>query len=101
MSDPGELPPGLYERLITDGMASDLAQLGERALASPLVDVDSPIRLADHLRRIAERVLAGQGYAGNSHAQAELVNRLIGFLRDQQAAAGESVTEPPRLLEAV
>lgn len=101
MSDPGSLPPGLYERLITAGMASELAKLGDLAMASPVVEAEAPARLADHLRRIAERVLAGHGYASNSLAQAEVVNRLIEALRDQQAVAGEEIVEPPRLLEAV
>lgn len=101
MSDADLLPPGLYEQLITTSLEVELANLGDLAIASPVPDPEAPIRLADHLARIAERVLAGHGYSRNPQAQAELVNRLIDILGKEHGADGEDVAEPPRLLEAV
>lgn len=99
MSDAEFLPPGLYEQLITTSLEMQIAELGDLAMASPVAGAETPIRLADHLARIAERVLAGHGYSGNPQAQADLVNRLIKILG--RGADGEDVAEPPRLLEAV
>src|SRR5689334_12612213 len=101
MSDPESLPPGLYEQLITSSLETELGTLGDLAMASPLAEVDMPVRLADHLARVVERVLAGHGYSGNPQAQAELVNRLIEMLGKDRGADGEDVAEPPRLLFAV
>jgi len=101
VSDAELLPPGLYEQLITTSLETEIARLGDLAMASPIADAERPLRLAHHLARIAERVLAGHGYSGNPSAQAELINRLIEILYKNQGADGEGVAEPPRLLEAI
>ncbi len=101
MSDAEFLPPGLYEQLITTSLEMEIGKLGDLAMASPVADSETPLRLADHLARVAERVLAGHGYAGNPQAQAELVNRLIEILGKNRGADGEDVAGLPRLLEAV
>ena len=78
-----------------------LAQLGDLAIVAAIVEAESPLRLSDHLRRIAERVLSESDYAGNLPAQAQLVNRVIELLRTELGVADDDVVDPPRLLQAV
>src|SRR5438034_5297608 len=94
--DPDSLPPGLYETLVTSGIESALAQLGDLAIVAAIVEAESPLRLSDHLRRIAERVLSESDYAGNLPAQAQLVNRVIELLRTELGVADDDVVDPPR-----
>jgi superfamily II DNA or RNA helicase/HKD family nuclease len=101
MNSAEPLPPGLYETLVTAAVERAITELGDLAIVAPLVDAETPIRLADHVRRIAERALAGQGYAGNPPAQVRLVNRLLQIANNTSRLAGNEVVEPPRLLEAV
>src|SRR5436190_12017995 len=56
--DLDSLPPGLYETLVTRGIESAVATLGDLAIVAPDVEAESPLSLSDHLRRIAERVLS-------------------------------------------
>src|SRR5690348_2523825 len=95
------LPPGLYEALITAGIEKAVGASGDMAITSPIVELESALRLSDHLRGIAERVLNESGYAGKPEAQAQLVNRLIELLRAQPGASDDHVVDPPRLLQAV
>ena len=99
--DLDSLPPGLYETLVTSSVERAVAELGELATVAALADAEAPLRLSDHIRRIAERVLSGTGYAGHPQAQAELVNRLVDVLRTELGPVDEDVVYPPRLLQAV
>lgn len=96
-----ELAPGLYESLITKELARELEVLGERATVSSLAPIDAPVRLADHLRRVTERILAAPGLSANSARQVEVLNRLIGLLATAADASGEQIADPARILEAI
>lgn len=101
MSDPEEPAAGLYESVVTASVEQVVAGLGPRATMARMLDLEVPGRLADHVRRVAERVLAGQGYAANPHAQAALVNRVLDVLSAGRPGDGDEISPPPRLLRAV
>lgn len=99
--DPDSLPPGLYEALVTNGLAKAIQTFGDLAITSPVIEAESPLRLSDHLRRIAERVLSESGYGGDQGAQTRLVNRLLELLHRQGETTADDVADPPRLLHAI
>ena len=58
-----ELGPGLYERLLTEGLKAQLDELGEsfRSERRGLRAIEAPDRIAWHLSRQIERALADVG----------------------------------------
>ena len=97
MSGADELAAGLYETLITATIEQVVAGLGARATVGDVVEAEGPIRLADHVRRVAERMLAGHA----PEAQVALVNEVLSVLHGESGAGGDTIVPPPRLLEAV
>jgi superfamily II DNA or RNA helicase/HKD family nuclease len=99
--DRGHLPEGLYERLMTVELEGLVQELGDLATTGQLDRAEVPIRLADHLRRVTERVLAGRGFIDDAIAQIELINRLLDVVNAKGSAIGEQVAGGPRFLESV
>lgn len=90
-----DLPPGLYERLITcalrealegegDSIDTETTELGRDA---------APLVLAKHVHDAAARVLRQSGKLEN---QLELVNRVLGVLAD----AGDGTIDPTDAVDA-
>lgn len=108
---PGRLADGLYEQVVTGGLAVDLAALeAERRSTVEALDVaDSHSVLARHLAAEVERALAAVPHGERPNAQVAIVNGLLDELRriagpDGQAADGEGdckVEPPARELLAV
>ncbi|MBO0744511.1 MAG: DUF3427 domain-containing protein, partial [Candidatus Dormibacteraeota bacterium] len=97
MSSADELAAGLYETLITTTIEQVVAGLGARATVGDVVEAEGPARLADHVRRVAERMLAGHA----PEAQVALVNEVLTVLCGEAEPGGDTIVPPPRLLEAV
>ncbi|MEV0973671.1 phospholipase D-like domain-containing protein [Microtetraspora glauca] len=78
----GDLAPGLYERLVTEGLARDLASHGDLAQLRPLDQVEAADVLTAHLAALTRRALRSLrgDDAERLAGQVELVNRLTAVL---------------------
>ncbi|MBO0731597.1 MAG: DEAD/DEAH box helicase family protein, partial [Acidimicrobiaceae bacterium] len=97
MPETDELSAGLYETLVTATIEKIVARLGDRATVGDVIEPESPIRLADHIRLVAERMLAEY----TPEEQVALVNLILTVLTGEADQEGDSIVPPPRLLEAV
>ena len=89
----GELQPGRYDAVVDRALDERIAPLGDRVTLGDLDRAEQPTRLATHVTAALARVL-GDLESGERLA---LVNDLVARIGEAQA----TVTEPPRLLQAV
>src|SRR5436190_6041682 len=85
-----QLPPGLYELLLTDRTADAVASLGDRGLIGALAAEDAPGALAQHVAAVLRRSLAAPSFAGNLEQQIALCNELIRAVEARGALATRS-----------
>ena len=102
------LPDGLYDQLITDSIAGELARIGNADWRT--VETLSPDQVAERLIEALGRQLTGAlvGVGGAEGVRAErqlaLINSLIAHLRQQSAALAEHLdrfAEPAQVLRAL
>ena len=102
----GRLADGLYEHVVTNALAGELAEIGsERTATTTSLDpADSNAVLARHLAGEVERALAMVPHAERPKAQVSIINRLLDELRSitakgvevgDGAAGTENRIEPP------
>jgi superfamily II DNA or RNA helicase/HKD family nuclease len=100
----GELGPGLYETLVTEGLRAELDDLVERLPVEqrPLRAAEAPDRIALHLGREIERALAAVPEAKRTAVGVEvaraLLDRLTGLVEADPAA---QPIEPASVLHAI
>jgi superfamily II DNA or RNA helicase len=103
----GDVPPGLYEHLVTDRLAADLAATTPDLIQLGALDpADAHETLTRHIAELAGRALrvAGGGEATAISRQVELANRIvaaIGDLAPEMADKDDAVVEPARTLLAI
>lgn len=105
----GRLADGLYEQVVTGGLAVDLASLeGRKSDVGDLDPADSHLVLSRHLATEVERALAAVPHAERLTAQVAIVNglldelhRIAGSNEEAVVAASRKVEEPGRELLAV
>lgn len=86
-----QLPPGLYESLVTLGLRDAVEELQRAGWSADLGQIDEALIadvLADHVRLATRRSIAAIGGEGPDqlHARVDVVNRLLETLRDASAA---------------
>ena len=91
---PSELPPGLYESLITEGLERRLSTLDDRLLERVAIHrAEAPSRFALHLGRLIENVIAAVPDADRVEV-GMVVARTISHLRVATATIeGQSLGE--------
>jgi superfamily II DNA or RNA helicase len=103
------LPPGLYERLVTHAVSSELDRLqaeGSVIHTAPLEPAEAHATLARHIEAVVARALRGLPEKIRRERQPEIANRLIDLLAGDPEI-GDSVEDadivalPPRELHAV
>src|SRR4051794_6841096 len=103
----GDVPPGLYEHLVTDRLAADLAATTPDLIQLGTPDpADAHETLTRHIAELAGRALraAGGGDPTAISRQVELANRIvaaIGDLAPDMADKDDAVVEPARTLLAI
>lgn len=85
----GDLADGLYEQLVTAGLARRLAGHGDLAQVRHLDQLEAPEVLAAHLAALTRRALRSMRGDDRLAAQIELVNRLAAVLADVLPDAAE------------
>lgn len=98
MTAPGHLDPGLYELLVTAGLASSLDSANTHGLTAVTADVDSEDVahvLTQHISSAVSKALQGTAY----EEQIDLANRILQSL--PPAMDDPFVTPGPRLLTSV
>jgi superfamily II DNA or RNA helicase/HKD family nuclease len=89
--------PGLYEQIVTEELRRLLERLEPACVdLHPLHVADSHVPVAEHLRRIIERVLRAVPEEERLTRQAELCNAALTWLRDR--LAGEAVDPDEALI---
>lgn len=98
-----DLPPGLYERLITRALDQKLLHFDARRVVRAAVDPDEAGgTLARHVERLLARALDGLPADERVAKQTEFTNRLIALLGEiDKASAHEAVTLPPEELRTI
>src|SRR5690606_11105512 len=98
MTAPGHLDPGLYELLVTAGLASSLDSANTHGLTAVTADVDSEDVahvLTQHISSAVSKALQGTAH----EEQIDLANRILQSL--PPAMDDPFVTPGPRLLTSV
>lgn len=105
VDDPAGLPPGLYEQLITAGLAEQLHEVNERFVdRAPLHHAEAPDRISLHLSRQIERALESVPESERLSAGLAVVRSVLDRLRELPGAedlSSEQLAEPGELLHAV
>ncbi|WP_217914016.1 DUF3427 domain-containing protein [Miltoncostaea marina] len=105
MASYSEPPIGLYERLLTEGLARQIEALDGRALTTGLDPADAHLALARHLATLAARALRDLPDDNRTHAQAHVANAILEELRQasERSFAGreDAIAFPPRYLHEV
>src|SRR4051812_21514767 len=103
----GDVPAGLYEHLLTDGLDSQLAAAPLSTTQFGTLDpADSHEALTRHIARLTSQALraaGGSDQAGISR-QVELANRIVAAiagLAPEAATSADAVAEPARTLLAI
>ena len=100
-----ELPTGLYEKLVTIALASEVEALGERAIVEALDPTDAHLAIARHVSGLMERALRDLPEADRALAQAHVANIVLGDLRSASQRSfdgnGDDVASPPRHLREI
>ncbi|MFO0665374.1 MAG: DUF3427 domain-containing protein [Polyangiaceae bacterium] len=98
---PGNLPKGIYERLITTDVAAAIANLEPlRSTTSPLSEADHPTILARHFGEELERALRTLAPEAQLAVIESLLTQLAKLVPDA-GLEGSHVSPPPRHLEAI
>ncbi len=99
------LPPGLYEQLITAGLAEQLVEVNAQFVdRAPLHHAEAPDRISLHLSRQIERALASVPESERLSAGLAVVRSVLDRLRELPGGhdlSSELVAEPGELLRAV
>jgi HKD family nuclease len=99
------LPPGLYDALISCGLAEALRAVGDAGVVRDRLDAAAAHdRLARYFAAELERILRALPKDGGLEKQAELVNELLEVLRtklEPGVLAGSPLLVPPEVLLAV
>ena len=99
--------PGLYDELITLGLARELAELestGFQVFKDELDAADADALLARHLTRLLTRALRSVEERGRLQQQVQLCNALreaLSHLVSEQVTAADAVKEPAEVLSAI
>src|SRR5207248_2449072 len=97
-----ELPPGLYEQLLTRRIVRLQDQLHERAPSRSLSAAEGPLYLTEHVAQAVSRALRAPGISGDTQRQVALCNDLLDLVArevpDAVAYADDSVTRAALLL---
>jgi superfamily II DNA or RNA helicase len=105
-----ELPPGLYERLVTDALERELDAVRRGSAAhTRTVELDpaeAARTLGAHVEALVVRALEDLPVEQRVARQAELINRVLGWLIADDAVRGavrkdDAVVVPPRQLQEV
>ncbi|UUY03860.1 DUF3427 domain-containing protein [Svornostia abyssi] len=89
--------PGVRDELLTRRLARELERLEDgRVLREALDDAEAPGRLARHLARAIERLLAG-----SSEQVGQLAAQLNALLAAAKADEGDGVVTPPEILTEI
>jgi superfamily II DNA or RNA helicase len=104
--DEGDLQPGLYERLVTRGLAEVLSILedGPEVLeVRALRDADAADRLTRHLGRILQRAMEAMPEEGRAKAAAKFTSIVIDAIAEASTTSSsfDAPADPVRLLEGV
>jgi hypothetical protein len=99
-------PHGLYETLITEGLAEALARLEQDLVdKAPLSNADAADRFARHLDRIVRRVIAALPDDNRASRAVDLGHELLEtmqrFARDKELTRGDQVKSPVEVLRVV
>ena len=100
MSDDDALPPGLYERVITESLRERLARLdpARTSVVRRGIDrADAHATLARHVQAVVARVLRDLPEQDRAERQPQLVNRIVEELQEE----ADRVAIPPEELRAV
>lgn len=99
----GDLPPGLYEALVTEGLAARLAGLRPDLVAADgLHAAEAADRIAWHLARQVERAVAGMGEDTRVALGIGVARALLERLGELATADADDLpAEPGRVLHAV
>ncbi len=100
----GDLPPGLYEQLVTAGLDERLRQLDERFVdRSGLHRAEAPNRVALHLSRQIERALESVSETDRVAVAVEVVRELLERLESLAGTdlSDERIAAPAQVLRAV
>ncbi len=98
-----DLPPGLYEDLLTSALESQMQAILDRVAQSPLDTAEAPDRLALHVARLVEQAIRSLPAEQRVTAGTEIV-RLITHLLGEEARIPVDDLEPAgtgRVLHAV
>ncbi len=104
------LPPGLYERLVTRAVKSELDRLAAEGTAvahtAPVDPTEAHATLARHIQVVVARALHGLPEKERRTRQPEIANRIIQLLADGDetkaaVASADAVVLPPEELHAV
>jgi len=105
MSPAADLPPGLYERLVTQALGASLAELGDGATIERLDPADAHLALGRHVADLAARALRDLPEESREDAQAAVVNALLAGLRAASARSfdgrDDDLAVPPRVLSEI
>lgn len=95
---PSDLPPGLYERLITRALAGKLLDfdLARTRLKKTAVDpAEAHATLARHVERVTARALRGLPEKERLKCQVQLANELIRLFESNDASAADDAVVLP------
>lgn len=104
------LPAGLYERLITQDLKSELDDLERHGLAvalrRPVDPAEAHATLARHIETVVARALSGLPHQDRRVRQPEIVNNILALLLADSGAGnsvgeGDTVALPPEELHAL
>ena len=105
MAGGGELQRGLYELLVTTGLAERLSGVdGDLVSTRPIHKAEVANRVALHLSLQIERALRAESDTSRVDAAAAIVAQTLELLQREIAAADladEALDDPPRLLHSV
>src|SRR3712207_3508784 len=102
-----ELPPGVYEDLVTDEVAGQLEAIDDLLIQhEPLDPADAHEKLTRHIAALAGRALRGLSGSDQTSVgrQVELANSIvkaISALAPEAAAPEDAVVDPARHLLAI
>lgn len=100
---PAALPDGLYEHLVTEALARDIASTAKPVALRDLDPQDAHVLIARHVSRQVERALLAIPASERKTRQLELAASVLASLAhgSENDLADEQIAPPPRRLEQV